>query len=256
MKAFKNLCILFLLIGCLAFVGCTSDEEVPIEDTKSDEIVVTEQEDKTEEKVEEKTEENEPSDVEAEKTEDEQPGESKKYADDPAAAALKAHAKSLKKLYASEFNVVFDDVRFMFADFSNDGQSELLAVGVHEDDFSYMEIYDYRDGKISKIFEGQCGAANGINIHPVRYDGAAYVMKESISSAMGFYQQLMHYDGTDWYTVHSSFIDFDFYNNGEKKGCYVNDAPASDEEYDNVRKEVEEGRLNHRVVESDFDPFN
>jgi hypothetical protein len=53
----------------------------------------------------------------------------------------------------------------------------------------------------------------------------------------------MQYNGTEWYTVHSSFVEFDFYNNGEKKGCIVDDAPASDEVYDTVRKDVEEGYM-------------
>ena len=139
--------------------------------------------------------------------------------------------------------MVFDTVKFMLADFSEDGQPELLAVGVYDDSLSYMEIYAYQDGKVSKIFDGQCGAANGINMYPIRYEGVAYVMRESISSAMGFYQQLMHYNGTDWFTVESSFIEFDFYNNGEKKGCIVNDAPASDEVYEAMRKKVDEGYM-------------
>lgn len=229
MKKIKLLSIFAILILCLAFNGCSSKD------------IEKQEQHKTTEEAPKKVKTADEKNVKADKAEDVE--ETKRIEDDPATAALKAHAKTIETLYSEEFNVVFDTVKFMLADFSEDGQPELLAVGVYDDSLSYMEIYAYQDGKVSKIFDGQCGAANGINMYPIRYEGVAYVMRESISSAMGFYQQLMHYNGTDWFTVESSFVEFDFYNNGEKKGCIVNDAPASDEVYEAMRKKVDEGYM-------------
>lgn len=247
MNKIKFLILVTLLTFCLIFAGCRSNT-ADVDSTKDTGTKVTmedkkasDEKAKSPDKADAKNKEKETEDKEITKTEE--PATSKKFPDSPAKSALKAHAEGIKSLYTSEFNVVFNEVKFMLEDFSGDGQPELIAVGVHEGNMSYMEVFAYIDGKVSKIHESQIGAANGRNMQLVRYKGIPYVMNESISSSNGFYQQLMQYNGTEWYTVHSSFVEFDFYNNGKKKGCIVDDAPASDEVYDTVRKDVEEGYM-------------
>lgn len=249
MNKFKFFTLAALLTFCLMFTGCVSDT-AKVEDTKGTETKVSEEDKKASDskpKVPDKADAKDKAKEDNAESKDSQkvdePATLKKFPDTPAKSALKTHAEGIKTLYSSEFNVVFNEVKFMLEDFSGDGQPELLAVGIHDGAMSYMEVFAYIDGKVLGIYDGQIGGANGRNAYPVRYKGVPYIMNESISSANGFYQQLMQYNGKEWHTVHSSFVEFDFYNNGQKKGCIVDDAPASDETYENVRNEVEKGYI-------------
>ena len=158
--------------------------------------------------------------------------------------ALKDFAKSIKCMYVNDVlgnseGYKYRDVRFKMCDISGDGTEELIAVGFGDtNNLGYMEVFYYNNGLINKIFNCNCGAAGGRFSEPVMFRNKPYIMYEKYSSADGFMQRLMNYNGNEWYDVYSSYQKFDYENRGGFQGYYINEKEVTLEEYESHRNEV------------------
>lgn len=153
--------------------------------------------------------------------------------------ALKEYANSINSIYYPAFDTTYTDIRFKLTDVSGDSQPELLAVGINSGDIEYIEVFNYSDGIVSSILNYHCGGANGGFCYPVVYNEKHYILSESYSSATGFYQALMQYNGTKWVDVHSSYTEFDYDNSGEVTGYVINEKRVSEQEYNVHRDKIE-----------------
>lgn len=147
----------------------------------------------------------------------------------------------------------YTDVRFLFADVSGDDESELLAVGVLDNEMRYFEIYRYENGNIKKIIDNYIGHMRGWSVYLSWYDNGVRLDCTSSSSRNGFLHRLMKYNNNDdWVDVYNSYIDYDFDKGGSLRGYIVNGEYVSEEDFDNAQDKVSE----NLVDLSDFVSIN
>ena len=153
----------------------------------------------------------------------------------------KNNLKTLCQDEHDEQQQLYTDVRFKFADVSDDGQAELLAVGIRDNELCYLEIYQYQNGNIVNIFKHSVnGYAYGHAMGLVWYDGRVRTTYSSGSSGTGFLNCLMRYDydNGDWVDIYNTYQDIDYSNNAEFKGYVINGEYVSEEEFNTLRDNI------------------
>lgn len=164
-------------------------------------------------------------------------------ADNGVENALEQYAiKNLTSLYQEDLDVTYHDVKYKLADLSGDDIPELIAVGIQDNSLYYMEVYDYNDGNIKKIYSGHCQGYHGGSAFPVLYEGNYYICGSSYSSSTGFLKNLIRYNGKEWETVFYSRVQYN-YESGTLEKYIVNDNSVSESDYDDFNNKIMNGSL-------------
>lgn len=238
------------LMLCVAFVGCAKEEEqIAPSATPTPAVTATEapEEEPTEKPAEKPTEKPTEEPASTPSPEKEEPMEIPQ--DASARDVLREYARTHDTLYVEErdYTHTYTDVRYKLTDMQYDGVPELIAVGMDEEGaLGYVRVFVYVNNKISVVFDGACGAANGGFCYPIVYRGQPYLLAESISSSNGFNQFLYQYGGAgeECDMIHSSLQIFPNDWKGRETGFLVDDTYVSEDEFKAYRQEIENGYMN------------
>ena len=137
-----------------------------------------------------------------------------------------------KSSYRDRFDVYYD-VRFLFADFTDDGVDELAAVGVRDGELRYFKIFQYKDNNIKLIYEDHYGGYEQHWGFIARYNGKYFVAYDHASSSSGFLKVLGTLKESGWDKTYYSQCVYDWNNGGKLKGHVVNKNFVSESQYDN-----------------------
>ena len=144
--------------------------------------------------------------------------------------------------YRKYTEIVYTNIKYMFADVTGDGKNELLAAGISDNgDISYIEVYAENNGYIEKIWSDHSQGYHGYSVAPVRYEGKIYLCHFSYSSGTGFRKSILTYKDNRWVEIYNCYNPYN-HETGEEK-YIVNDKTVKKEKYEENAKRIEESVL-------------
>lgn len=138
--------------------------------------------------------------------------------------------------------MVYTDIKYMFADVTGDEKNELLAAGIDDSGkISYIEVYAANNGCVEKIYSDHCQGSQGYFVVPVRYEGKIYLCNSSNSSSTGFRKSLLTYKDNRWIELYNCYNPYN-QDTGEEK-YIVNGKSVTKEKYIETAERIEENAL-------------
>lgn len=145
----------------------------------------------------------------------------------------------LSDFLIKENEIVYTNIKYMFADVTGDDKNELLAVGIDDSgDLAYIEVYAENNGYVEKIFFDSISPSWHGYVTPVRYDGKIYLCS---TLGTGTRKSLLTYKNNKWIEMFN--CDFSYEPATDESTYKVNNKEVSEKMYTEFEKKLEESVL-------------